>query len=235
MAALRGRPPTRGGHDRGNEDGIRPVSAEDAEARARRGAAERDLLRDIAVGSLAGLIAGLVIGGVGGRVVMRLAALLAPEAVGRFTENGFRIGTITLQGSLGLILFGGLAGGAFVAAVWVVARPWLPRTLGWRVLASVPLGLAMTGFGLISAGNADFRILGFDPAVVAVLVGLIAVGGPFLALVDAALERWLPRPGPGRRSAPASTWRSSSWACSWPASSWHPATSGRRSRWPGWR
>ena len=57
----------------------------------------------------------------------------------------------------------------------------------------------MTGFGLISAGNADFRILGFDPAVVAVLVGLIAVGGPFLALVDAALERWLPRPGPGRR------------------------------------
>ena len=75
------------------------VPAEDAEARARRGAAERDLLRDIAVGSLAGLIAGLVVGGVGGRVVMRLAALLAPEAVGRFTENGFRIGTITLQGS----------------------------------------------------------------------------------------------------------------------------------------
>jgi MFS family permease len=161
-------------------------------------AEERDLLREIAVGGLAGLIAGIVVGGVGGRAVMRLAALLAPDAVGRFTENGNRIGTITLEGSLGLILFGGLAGGVVVAGVWVVARPWLPSRTGWRVVVSVPLGLALAGLGLISAGNPDFRILGFEPSVVAALLILVALGGPFLTVVDAVLDRWLPRPGPGR-------------------------------------
>ena len=72
------------------------------------------ILRDIARGGLAGLAVGIVVGGIGGRVAMRLIALLIPEATGSSTENGNRIGDITLGGSFGLILFGGLFVGIFV-------------------------------------------------------------------------------------------------------------------------
>ena len=56
--------------------------------------------RDIARGGLGGLAVGIVVGGLGGRIAMRIVALLIPDAFGSFTENGNRIGDITLEGSL---------------------------------------------------------------------------------------------------------------------------------------
>ena len=47
------------------------------------------------------MVVGLLVAGIGGRLVMRLAALLVPDSVGRFTENGNVIGTITLDGEVG--------------------------------------------------------------------------------------------------------------------------------------
>ena len=68
---------------------------------------------------------------------MRLAALLVPDSVGAFTENGNRIGDITVGGTLALIVFIGLFFGAVAGSLWVVLRPWLPAARGARALASI--------------------------------------------------------------------------------------------------
>ena len=153
-----------------------------------------EILRDIARGGIGGLAVGVVVGGLGGRVAMRLIALLTPEATGSSTENGNRIGDITLGGSFGLIVFAGLFVGIFVAVIWVVVSPWLPRSLGLRVLAAVPLAIALGAFGVVQGSNPDFLVLGYDPIVLLVLLGLVGLVGASMAVVDAWLDRRLPRP-----------------------------------------
>ena len=153
-----------------------------------------EILRDIARGGIGGLAVGVVVGGLGGRVAMRLIALLTPEATGSSTENGNRIGDITLGGSFGVIVFAGLFVGIFVAVIWVVVSPWLPRSLGLRVLAAVPLAIALGAFGVVQGSNPDFLVLGYDPIVLLVLLGLVGLIGASMAVVDAWLDRRLPRP-----------------------------------------
>jgi len=149
------------------------------------------VLRDIARGGITGLIVGLIGLGIGGRVVMRLAALLVPESAGAFTENGNRIGDITLAGSLGLALLGVFLG-AGVATIWVVISPWIPGVGLRRALLAMPIAVGLGAFALIDGGNRDFFILRRDPAVVGVLIVLIAVIGLMFALVDDALDGRLP-------------------------------------------
>jgi hypothetical protein len=149
--------------------------------------------RDIARGGIGGLAVGIVVGGLGGRVAMRLIALLIPDSAGAFTENGNRIGDITLGGSFGLIFFAGLFVGIFVGTIWVVVSPWLPRRLGLRVLAAIPLAIGLGAFGLVQGSNSDFIVLGYDPRVIVVLLGLIGLVGASMAVVDAWLDRRLPR------------------------------------------
>jgi hypothetical protein len=84
-----------------------------------------EVLRDIARGGISGVLAGIVVGGLGGRLVMRIAALLHPDAVGALTENGNRIGDITLGGTLTLVRFG-IISCAMAGAVWVIVSPWIP-------------------------------------------------------------------------------------------------------------
>jgi hypothetical protein len=151
------------------------------------------IIRDIARGGLAGLAVGVVVGGIGGRVAMRLIALIIPESTGRFTENGNRIGDITLGGSFAVLLFGGLFAGIFVGTIWVVVSPWLPRSLGRRVLAAVLLAIGLGSFGVIQGSNSDFLVLGYELVVVLVLLGLVGLVGASMAVVDAWLDRRLPR------------------------------------------
>lgn len=83
------------------------------------------ILRDIARSGLAGLLTGVLVAGIGGRIVMRLAAVLEPGAVGQFTESGNRIGTISAGGSGGepaptwLMALGRLA---LLVAIWIGAN-----------------------------------------------------------------------------------------------------------------
>ena len=151
-------------------------------------------IRDIARGGLAGLLTGILVAGVGGRVVMRLAALLVPEAAGQFTENGNRIGEITAGGSFALILVGvffGLAG----AVVWVVVSPWIPAGGRTRAVLAMPIAVALTGLSLVQADNPDFRVLRHDAATVALLLALVALAGLTIAAFDAWLDRRLPGAG----------------------------------------
>ena len=87
-----------------------------------------EVLRDIARGGISGVAAGIVVSGLGGRLVMRIAALLHPDAVGALTENGNRIGDITVGGTLSLVLFG-LISCAMARSMTAGSRSFA-RTLG---------------------------------------------------------------------------------------------------------
>jgi hypothetical protein len=151
-----------------------------------------DVLRDIARGGIAGAGAGVVIAGLGGRIVMRLAAVLVPASAGSLTENGNRIGDVTVSGSLALILFVGLFFGVFGGTVWVVVSPWIPGSGLRRAILTMPIAVALTGIALIQGSNADFRVLQHDGRVVALLLALIALAGLSIAILDGWLDRRLP-------------------------------------------
>jgi hypothetical protein len=161
-------------------------------ARARELVPTNEILREITRGGLAGLIAGVLVAGIGGRLVMRLAALLVPESLGRFTENGNRIGDITAGGTFALILFIGLFVGLVGGSLWVTMRPWLPDAAGLRAIVSIPIAIALGTKGLVEGANPDFRVLGGSEVVVASLVTLVALYGPVIVLADVWLEARLP-------------------------------------------
>lgn len=159
-----------------------------------------DPLRDIARGGLAGLLTGILVAGIGGRIVMRAAALLVPISAGQFTENGNRIGEITLPGTIGLVLGGGLFFGLAGATIWVVVSAWIPGGARARAVLAMPIAVALTGVMLVRADNPDFRVLRHDAATVALLLALVALAG----LVIAGLDRWLDHRLPtGTTSRPA--------------------------------
>ena len=151
--------------------------------------------RDIARGGLAGLLTGIFVAGVGGRVVMRVAALLVPEASGRVTDNGNLIGEITLSGTIGLVLVGGLFFGLFGAVVWVVVSPWIPGGPRTRAVLAMPIAICLTGIALVQARNPDFQVLRHDVATVGLLLALVALAGLTIAAIDAWLNRRLPGAG----------------------------------------
>lgn len=157
-------------------------------------------MRWLFVRGLAAVVAGVVVLGIGGRIVMLASRLLHPDAVGRLTENGNRIGEFTVEGTIGLVLFGGLLGGLFGAVVWVFVRDWIgPRP--WLVgLASAAIG----GSSLIVADNRDFVILGDVRLDLVLLVGLVVVFGATVASFDGWFERLLP-PAPSKRATAAYT------------------------------
>jgi len=154
--------------------------------------------RDIARGGLAGAIVGLVGGGIGGLIVMSLAAVLVPESAGAWTENGNPIGQITLAGTLGIALFG-LIAGVMAATLWVMVSPWLGEGLRRFVLV-VPIAIGLGTRALIAGENPDFIILRHNPAVIGLLIALVGVIGLLFAVVDAWLDRVLPA-GAGRAGA----------------------------------
>jgi len=150
-----------------------------------------EVLRDIARGGISGVVVGIVVGGLGARLVMRMAALLHPDAVGALTENGNRIGDITLGGTLSLVLFG-LITCAMAGAVWVIVSPWIPGHVAVRALLTAGIAMAIGTPILIIGRNPDFVILDHDPVVVALLVALVGCIGLSIALLDSWLDRRLP-------------------------------------------
>jgi MFS family permease len=156
-----------------------------------------EVLRDITRGGLAGLIVGVLLAGVGGRLVMRFAALMVPESVGRVTENGNVIGNITVGGTVGLVLAIGLLFGAVAGSLWVTISPWLPASRTTRAVLAIPIAIGLGTLGLIDDRNRDFAVLKHDPLVVGSLVVLVALFGPALVLAERWLDGRLPHARPG--------------------------------------
>ena len=146
------------------------------------------LVRSVALGGLAGAIAGVVVLGVGGRFVMALSRLLHPEALRMTTEFGARVGEFTVEGTIQLILIGGLVSGLLAGVVWVLVREWIPNNPALVGLGAVAIG----GSFLIQGDNIDFVILQ-DPLLdLVLLVGLLFLFGVVLYWVDGLLDNKMP-------------------------------------------
>jgi hypothetical protein len=152
-------------------------------------------LRETAIVVVGSGIAGALVGGLASRLVMRLAALAAPEVRGTLTENGNIVGEITLEGTIALMIFAGLSSTVLGAGAFVVARPWLPRRTVPRGLVFGMFLLAMTGAAVVDAGNADFVILGDRLLNVTMFSSLFIAFGLAASSAFAILERRVPPAG----------------------------------------
>jgi hypothetical protein len=152
-------------------------------------------LRETAIVVIGCAIAGALVGAVGSRLVMRLAALAAPEARGSLTENGNVIGEITLAGTIGLMLFAGVGSAIFGAGGFTVARPWLPRSTVLRGLVLGGFFLVLADGNVVDPANADFVVLGDRLLNVAMLSSLFIAFGLVASGAVAILERRVPPSG----------------------------------------
>lgn len=150
------------------------------------------LVRRVALGGLAGAIAGLLVLGVGGRIVMFISRLLHPEALGRITEGGNRIGEFTIGGTVELLIFAGLLSGLVGGVIWVLIKEWIPK----RAVVVGLGGVALGGSFLIDGDNIDFFILEGPLPDLVLLLGLLFLFGVVLYWFDGLLDdRTSDRPG----------------------------------------
>jgi hypothetical protein len=124
-----------------------------------------------------------------------LAATSGDAAQGLLTEADERVGRISLDGTLGLVVFVGLFGGIAGGLAYVALRRWLPgRT--WQaglVLGVLALGLAR--FDALAPDNKDFDILRPTWLAVLLLVALFpAFGMTAAALIERIDRSWTHRP-----------------------------------------
>jgi hypothetical protein len=113
-----------------------PTPAEDDTVPAGRppvGLVVRRYLWYLTLAISAGVGAGILAAGAGSRLVMRLLVVTAgPDAQGRITEADQVVGRISLDGTLGFIVFTGLFFGAASGAAYLLVRRWLPGGLARR-------------------------------------------------------------------------------------------------------
>jgi hypothetical protein len=142
----------------------------------------------------AGVGAGILAAGAGGRLVMRLLAVTAgPTAQGRITEADQVVGRISLDGTLGFIVFTGLFFGAASGAAYLLLRRWLPggRT-GGVAFGALLLVLAGTRLEPLRPGNPDFDLVGPGWVSVAAFAALVLFHGMLLAALAGRLSRAVP-------------------------------------------
>lgn len=158
-----------------------------------------EIARHSAIVGLAGVITGLVVGGIGGRILMRVAAVAAPDRIiGATTENGNRIGDITIGGTLEIILFVGILLGLVGAIAYLIAEPWLSWAGRWHGVVFGGFLLAIGGSGTLSSSNFDFFLVGNQELVVAMFIALFLGFGAFILPVTSWLEKRLPPIDPER-------------------------------------
>jgi hypothetical protein len=165
-----------------------PAEAQSATQTVRR------VLRTVVIGVVGGGLAGILVGGFGGRLIMRLlAATSGPSAQGLITQADETVGEVTLNGTLALVVFGGLALGVAGGVAYVAIRRWLPSPAWLSGLAFGALILAMTRpVDLLDPGNVDFVILRPKGLAVVLLLVLPLFYGVVLAAVVERLDRSYP-------------------------------------------
>jgi hypothetical protein len=165
------------------------------------------LARHIGTASLAGVIAGVVVGGLLGRVVMRVSGFTAgPAFVGVRTSNGNRVGDITFDGTLALVLFTGLASGVFGGIVYAVVEPWLRRVRPWHGLAYGAALLLAFGFFVLDPSNFDFRRFGVAALNVVMFAALFVIFGAATAWLFDAVKVLRAGTGAAARVADVLAW-----------------------------
>ena len=143
---------------------------------------------------IGGVSAGLLAAGAGGRLAMRLLAVTAGDgAQGRITEADEVVGKITVGGTIGFVVFGGLFAGLAAAAIYLVLRRWLPAG---RPGAFVLAGLLLVSLGAhvdpLRSDNPDFNLVGPDWLAVSAFTALAFLHTFVLFAVMARVSRSLP-------------------------------------------
>src|SRR5215213_6946438 len=155
----------------------------------------------LAVALLSGTAAGILAAGAGGRLVMRLLAVTAgADAQGQITEAQEIVGRITVDGTIGFVVFTGLFLGLPSAAGYLLLRRWLPagRAAG---LAYGALLLVVAGTRLepLRRSNPDFDLVGPGWVSVVAFTMLVLFHGMLVAALAGRLSRAVPllaaRPG----------------------------------------
>ncbi len=151
------------------------------------------LFREVTACITAGGVAGIVVGGLGARLVMRISAIAAGDAArGILTENGNRVGAITGDGTMALIVFGGLFTGLLGGLALLSVRALFPHRLLVLTFATVLLGLGTPE--VLDAGNADFVLLGDRPLNVAMFLALFVLYAVMAVWLADRLPAWLSHP-----------------------------------------
>src|SRR5215213_7141241 len=116
----------------------------------------------LAVALLSGAAAGILAAGAGGRLVMRLLAVTAGvDAQGQVTEAQEIVGRITVDGTLGFVVFTGLFFGPVSGAAYLVLRRWLPAgRAGGLAFGALLLVVAGTRLEPLRRSNPDFDLVG---------------------------------------------------------------------------
>jgi hypothetical protein len=141
-----------------------------------------------------GVGAGILAAGAGGRLVMRLLAVTAgAEAQGAVTEAEQVVGRISVDGTLGFIIFTGLFFGLASGAAYLLLHRWLPtgRT-GGLAYGALLLVVAGTRLEPLRPGNLDFDLVGPGWVSVAAFTALVMFHGMLLAALAGRLSRALP-------------------------------------------
>jgi hypothetical protein len=147
---------------------------------------------NVAVAS--GVGAGILAAGAGGRLVMRLLAVTAgPAAQGRITEAEEVVGRITVDGTIGFILFTGVFAGLSTGLLYLLVRRWLPDgRAGGLVYGALLLVLAGTRLDPLRPGNPDFDLVGPGWLAVAAFTALAVFHGVLVAALAARISRGVP-------------------------------------------
>jgi hypothetical protein len=153
------------------------------------------LARHIVLAGVAAVLTGLLVGGVGGRVFMRIAGASASFAQRRTTEAGFRVGEVTVGGTIALIVFVGLFVGVVGVTQYLIFRPWLAWAKKWRGLV---FGLLLFAVGsatsdVLNPDNPDFVILKNEVLLVSMIVALFLAFGVMLDWVFFTFDKRAPQ------------------------------------------
>ncbi len=155
----------------------------------------------LAVAVASGAAAGILAAGAGGRLVMRLLAVTAgADAQGRITEAEQIVGRITVDGTLGFVVFTGLFFGPVSGAAYLLLRRWLPAgRAGGLAFGALLLVVAGTRLEPLRRGNPDFDLVGPGWVSVVAFTVLVVFHGVLVAAVAGRLSRAVPllaaRPG----------------------------------------
>ena len=155
----------------------------------------------LAVALLSGAAAGILAAGAGGRLVMRLLAVTAgADAQGQITEAQEIVGRITVDGTLGFVVFTGLFFGPVSGAAYLLLRRWLPAgRAGGLTFGALLLVVASTRLEPLRRSNPDFDLVGPGWVSVAAFTVLVVFHGMLVAALAGRLSRAVPllaaRPG----------------------------------------
>lgn len=154
-----------------------------------------ELVRSIAVVGIAGIVTGIAVGGIGSRLFMRISAAAASAAAqGATTEAGETVGAITLEGTMGLVIFVGIGTGIFGAVLYATFHSWLLWAGRFRGFAFGVVLFAVTSAtsDVLNPDNFDFALLENRALNVTLIVLLFLGFGLVMDLMVGVLDRRLP-------------------------------------------